>query len=303
MANDMLVHAFRIHRGDTVPPLEDLLSQITGDPIEQRNRKVGRQDVRLEQIAPPNSVGNPTPYWLLDFTKFRFDHGPSRASLTAASQGFALASDEGFGEETAVLYDPIKHQVLIQYNHHGVRATVIKLYFALYNANSPDTPQILNYDFQIFMNDDANVRLAQKQILTKLNFRIAPIAMSAAQRRAGVSLNRALDLSQELHGHTIEVTVSAGRSQNAMLDTGRVGAIIRKLQQFVADDANTATPVVQAFKVYGKDSVVEPAEEINLLAEKLEERIDGLVLGADLRYTLASRWEGLTRARRGWHNI
>ena len=41
MANDMLVHAFRVHTGANTPPLDTLLAQIQADPVPQRLRTVG----------------------------------------------------------------------------------------------------------------------------------------------------------------------------------------------------------------------------------------------------------------------
>ena len=295
---EMGVHLFQVVNLNNAPLLELLLQQIAADPIEGRLRVIGRHEVRLEDITPPRTGTNTSPYWLLDFTRLRFEHGPAKAGRQIPAQGFTLGQDEGFGEETAALYDPGTRHMVVQYNHHGVRAGLMKLYFAMY-------PQqvYLNYDLRMRLDNTAQARVANKQILTKLRFKVAPVLMNAAQRNAGVSLRRAIELNDQVGGQTIEVTISAGRGHNAMLDNQVTRGLIQRLSRLVDHGVQTGNELVTALRVYGKDSPVDPAEPIDLLASKLEQRIDGLELGNDLRYTRVSRYASLVRARNGWQNV
>jgi hypothetical protein len=126
MVGVMAVHLFEVRALHRTPPLAQLLERIHGDAIADRLRTVGHQEVRVETIAAPRSRGNNTPYWLLDFTKIRFEHGPGKASREDPIESFELDADQGFGEETAVLYDPRRQAMLIQYNHYGARSTIIE---------------------------------------------------------------------------------------------------------------------------------------------------------------------------------
>lgn len=299
MAGEMGVHLFDVRQFNNTAPLEELLDRIDGDDLATRLKKVGHQDIRLEAIAKPNSPGNQSPYWLLDFTKIRYENGPGKASRDDPIEGFDLDQDQGFGEETSALYDSARRVILIQYNHHGVRSGIMKNYFSLYGH---DGNQAGSYDFLIRMDEDADRRFAQKQVITKLHFKIAPPRMSEAQRNGNVSLQRALDVSDGLGGAAIEVTISAGRGLNANLSYRRAAALARRLMRMRPDD-DDKQPVISKLEVTGRDGGDEPLDVVDLLKQKLEQRIGNLEMGDDRRYTRASRWEGLVRARNGWNNL
>lgn len=299
MPGEMAVHLFEVRELNPTPPLADLLERIHADGIADRLRNVGQQEIRLEAIAPPLSNGNSTPYWLLDFTKIRFENGPGKASRGEPIEGFDLDPDQGFGEETAALYDPSRGVILIQYNHHGVRSGIIKNYFSLYGH---DQNEIGSYEFNIRMDEGADVRFAQKQIITRMHFKIAPPRITDAFRAGNVSLGRSLDVSDNLGAETIEIIVSAGRGMNAALSFPRATALVRQLMRMrPADDGRD--PVISKLEVAGRDSVVDALDVVDLLKPKLEQRIGDLVLGPDRRYTQQSRWEGLLRARNGWGRV
>jgi len=295
MPGEMTVHLFRVSRDQGTPSLETLLRQIERDELEARLKVVGHQEVRLESILPPHTDENDSPYWLLDFAKIRFDHGPGKASRVAAIEGFDLDEDEGFGEETAVLFDARHRFMLIQYNHYGVRSATIQNYFNIYEDNA-----LRGYGLGVLLDSAAEVKFARKQILKKIHFKIAPPRMSAAQRRAGVGLGRALDLNDDLNGSDIEVIISAGRQQNAMLNHQRVHNVVTALRRLVGQDDGRDDAIVQKLEIIGKENELAQAESINLLISKLEQKIPGLDLGDDRRYTQRSRWDALLRARASW---
>lgn len=299
MPGEMAVHLFEVRELNQTIPLADLLEMIKADDMAGRLRTVGQQEVRLEAISPPRSNGNDTPYWLLDFTKIRFEHGPGKASREEPIEGFELDSDQGFGEETAALYDPNRQVMLIQYNHHGVRSGIIKNYFSLYGH---DQNRAGSYEFNIRMDENADARFAQKQVITKMHFKIAPPRITGAFRANNVSLGHSLDVSDHLGAETIEIIVSAGRSMNAALSFARATALIRQLMR-MRPAGDGEDPAVSKLEVVGRDSEADAIDVVDLLRPKLEQRIGDLVLGDDRRYTQQSRWDGLLRARNGWGNV
>src|SRR5207248_1807943 len=135
--------------------------------------------------------------------RLRFDHGPGRASRRQAIEGFDLQNDQGFGEETAALYDAQRGYLLVQYNHFGVRPGSMQQYLSMFNQNAARA-----YEFRVKLDETSELRLAQKHILKKITFKVAAGKMTAAQRAAGVGLISAIDLSDSLHGESVEVTVS-----------------------------------------------------------------------------------------------
>jgi hypothetical protein len=251
---------------------------------------LGTQEIRLESLLPPGGVSNPTPYWFLDFTRLRFAHGPGKASKTQAIQGFALTENEGFGEETAALFDPSSGYILVQYNHFGVRASSMRDYLACFVAG-----QIRDYEFRVKFDETSEAKLAQKQILTKIHFKIAPASMTATQRSADIGLGMALDMNDSVHGQSVEVIISSGQNRNAALSSKAARGMIRSLKKLVGID-----DIVEKFEVSGRSAVGERSEAIDMLAPKIEQVIDGIVMGPDRRYTQKSRWDALLRARNGW---
>ena len=299
MAAVMAVHLFEVRALHRTPPLELLLKQIHEDSIADRLKLVGHQEVRIEKIVEPHSKGNKTPYWLLDFTKIRFEHGPGKASRGDPIEGFELEVDQGFGEETAALYDPERRVMLIQYNHYGARSTIIENYFGLYGHAQNE---IRGYDFDIRLDENADVRFAKKQTITKMHFKIAPPRMTKAQRSGNVSLGRAIDVSSGLGAESIEVVVSAGRGVDATLSLAQATALIRRLMGL--RQRKDQESVLSKLEISGRDSPLEPLDVVDLLRPKLVQHIGDLVLSPiDRRYTLRSRWDGLLRARNGWDDV
>src|SRR5712671_1150043 len=102
------------------------LDAIVRTPLEDRNRARNANFIRLETHEQRGGL------WLCDFVKIRMDHGPSKAGLTQPAKGFELKNDEGFGEETAFLWDSTNDWCVIQYNHFGVRPSAIAEYLSLF---------------------------------------------------------------------------------------------------------------------------------------------------------------------------
>lgn len=292
MANDMRVHLFKVRTMEGAEPLADLLARIHGDQLDARLRKVGYHEMRLESICAPGEAGNASPFWLLDFTKLRFEHGPGKISRGAPIEGFDLGDDEGFGEETAVLYDPASNHLLMQYNHNGPRSGTIENYLCSY-----EDAVVGKYSFLIVLDETASLRLAQKDIIKKVQFKVAAPRITDAQLNGNVPLGRVLDMANNLDGETVEIIISSGRGR---LSAG-VQNLLDTLRGMMPAAVNDADGALQTFRVTGTAADGE-SDEINMLVTKEELTIGNLVMGDDLRYTQDSRWNGLLRARRGWNN-
>lgn len=291
MPDSIKIHLYQIIVGPNTPPITTVFAEAQATQLPQRLRTLGNNEVRLETILPPGGIANPTPYWFLDLTRLRFAHGPGKASRTHPVVGFPLTANEGFGEETAALYDPTTGYMLLQYNHHGVRAPSIRDYFSFFN-----TGQSRSYEFRVKLDQAAEAKLAQKQIITKIHFKVAPAAMTQTQRAANVGLGRALELNDSLSGQSVEIIVSSGQRRNSMLSNLNAQRMISGLRNLLSVNDS----VVEKFEVSGKGSAEDRAEAIDMLSPKFEKKIDGIVMGPDRRYTQQSRWNALLRARNTW---
>lgn len=292
MPSNMKVHLYDVHN-QASPPIEVALAAISATPLVHRMRSVGLNEIRLENCLPPNTSDNVTDYWLLDFTNLRFKNGPGRANRTAPMTGFNLGPEDGFGEETAALYDPTEKVLLVQYNHHGPRASAICSYI-----NYLWLGVMTDYELTIRLNLNASLKLQKQTILRKIQTKITPPKISSDMKNSGTSLESALSLSNSIGGNSIEITISAGRSKKSKLNFEKGHEFISAIKQLMNNG-----DVVKKLEIEGRPSQGAPIETIDLIEEKIETTIDNLTLGSDLRYTQSSRWEGLLRARNGWSTI
>lgn len=298
MAGKMNVNLYKVKAEAGVRPLEEMLEYAATLDLHDRMRRVGNFDTRLEHVAAPRSDGNTSDFWLLDFVKLRYEQGPGKAGRTTPIQGFDMDDDQGFGEETAALYDPATKYLLVQYNHHGIRASGIQDYFNRLNHNPEN---IAYYSFAIKLDESSEVRLAKKQHIAKVHFKIDSSQMSAAFREADIGLSQMLSASEMQDGQMIEIAITAARGKN--LRERAVRSLINVLRGVHANDAANDTGALQQFDIEGRDEDHSRREAINMLAPKLQASFSELSLGPDRRYTLVSRWIGLQRVRHGWQDI
>lgn len=296
MSRKMSVHLFKVTKNESTQPLSDLLEKISQDDLQTRVIDIAGTKVRLEDILKPMSKGNQSRYWLLNFIKFRFENAPGKAKLDSQTEGFELAPNEGFGEETAALYDPKSNYMIIQYNHNGVRSHAIQEYFCLYGHTSES---ISGYELNIKLDPTTEERFLKKKYITKVQIKIAPFDILTQFRDADVSLTDMLKLSERSNSNHIELTLAAPKGESLKGKFARnFTGFLRKL---MSHDSEENSRILSKFNVSGKVELEDRAEAINMLAAKLKLTIDNLQIGDDLRYTLKSRWEGLSRAANGWH--
>src|SRR5690606_595219 len=93
---NLKIHLFRVNPWEGAEPLQDLLARINGDALEDRVRRCGGGDYRLEAINPPAAGGS---LWELNFVRLRSGHGPGKVSLTEPLAGFDMDEDDFFGED------------------------------------------------------------------------------------------------------------------------------------------------------------------------------------------------------------
>jgi hypothetical protein len=79
--------------------------------------------------------------------------------------------------------------------------------------------------------------------------------------------------------------------------------MINSLMDLLTGGTSKEQSALETFKVYAKEDYDDATDEINLISSKMELSIDGLQMGSDHMYTVASRWLGLQRARNGWDDV
>jgi hypothetical protein len=295
MKKSMKIHAYDVVSANTNANLENAITHYAGLSLELRTLNLGgsAQEIRLEAAQAPQSLNNPTAYWLLDFTKSRYENGPGKVSKATPITGFNLAENEGFGEETAALYDPAKKSLLIQYNHYGPRQSAISDYFSHINHTSPTI-----FAFNIKLDKTAEARLSQKNVIKKFHYKIATPSISSEMRHSNASLGQALGVSDSLNGKHIEITVSAGAGPDELNNS-----VFQKMLAGIKQLQSSDPTIVESLVVTAKNTHDERSEAINLLLPMLKLTLEGLVLGDDRRFTRESRWNALVRAHNAWKGL
>lgn len=280
------VNLFKLRTGEGSASLEGALIRINGVPIDQRTRKIGYQECRLEVIKHPTTSH---PYWLLDFCKLRYDGGPGRASPRLPIQSFDLAADEGFAEETAALYDPATDHLAIQYNHHGPRSGVMAAYLSSFDEERPN-----DFEFLLRLNPDTQARLDSKRVFTKFECKVAPAELSREFKRNNIAFVSALTSTQrQLGGDTVSVTVSLDARSGRTLDLGKWLGVVKNL-------ATREPEAVRTLIISGRDSSDSDIDHVDLISERIEHAYADIEMDAGRRYVLGSRWKALQRSFSGW---
>jgi hypothetical protein len=250
-------------------------------------RKIGNFDYRLEVTQPPSKD---YPYWRLDFCKLRFDGGPGKAKRNTPTKSFDLEDDEGFAEETAMLFEPTTGYMIAQYNHHGPRSATIEEYLSIYDSEMPN-----HYQLNIQLKHDAQARLAEKKLFSRLLLKVAPARLTEHYKHANVALTTLLNRHQEeFGGDYVSITIGLEHHSHTPL---KLKGWIKSFLQLANE-----TEAVDALQISGRPREGERTELIDLIKEKLEVTLTDIDMDAGLRYVREDRWRALARAYNAWKN-
>lgn len=283
------IHAYRLIPSEGSMPVEDVIRRIRQDSLEDRTRRFGTEDMRLEQIASVTNNATGERYYYLDFVRLRDTHGPGRASRDHAVEGFELNEDDYFGEETAVLYLPVSGYMLVQYNHYGAKPRAVAGYLGQYLDNVANA-------YEIFVKADPNAeRTFQRQnIIRRLELGIDLTQMNAQDRLAGRSLGEMARLAKAMGGRRLKITISVGMDRKSSLGARTKDSIADLL-------ANEAEALTHA-EIAGRETADSETEVVDLLQHKLT-AVQSVKLGKDRRFPFVDRRKALKRAYDEWKPI
>lgn len=279
----MKIFAYKLHNRTPALPMATRIENIVALPLEQRNKIIDGTVVRLEEAQRIDGL------WLCDFIKIRMDHGPAKGSLQQHVEGFHLAAEEGFSEETAILYDPDHEIVVAQYNHYGPRISSIEEYLSLFFHDNT-----AGYDFLPRYVDDIHRRLRRKGIFRRIELAIAPRLLNEGDMAAGFGLHEALSLSKSTGADNVSITISV-RGRKQCLNPGVRNLLHWALQKAKGADAD----VINTCKVAARDNDTSPLETLDLVAARLSKEVQ-INPGGDKRYPRAERWVALRAVRHEW---
>jgi len=287
---DMTVKVFSVSSTPENFPLEAVLATLSKVPLERRNSNLLNGDVRLEEIIAPKDGA---PYWLLDFVRLRYSHGPGRAGKQRKVVGFDMGNGDGFAEETAMLYYPKSKLLFVQYNHFGVKDGSAEIYFGRFGPKDV----IVGFELNPVLDKNVESKLAKADQFTFLTLKVAPGEIDRKWVEDDIALGRALSLYEETKAPQIEITLSVGRS-NTTLPTKVTRKAISALQRTIGNKSNA----VQKARVIGRNSEDNTSvnEVLDLIAPSLRYTVGVKQDQKTLRFTRDSRFSGLKEAYAKW---
>ncbi len=250
--------------------------------LEDRNRGKGGDSVRLEMVEQRG------PLLLCDFVKIRMRQGPAKAGLNQPATGFNLAKDEGFGEETAFLWDSSNDWCVVQYNHYGVRTNTIAEYLGEFDHSDPVQLELLPK-----LDDEIHAKLQRKTLVKKVTIAVAAKELSAADFAAGQSLGQAAKMVSRYAPEKVEITISTRKKGGLIFSIGAFESWLTQL------GAGSSDSPVESAKVTAKDTEDDKSEELDLLNGRIKQDAD-ILPGIDKRLSVKDRFDALERMHGAW---
>lgn len=280
----MKIHLYKNEPDRDSRSLLDVIKQISGMPLQQRERVVREKIIFLEDFKKMGAGG----FYAVDFTTRREDNGPGHSVSGKETEDFPLENDAGFGEQAAFVYHPEKEYLAVQYNQYGPRAASIAKYFSEFSTHAaPD-----HFDWKPVFDDNVMQKLQRSKSKTKLSYKLDMSSVSKEMSRE-IGIEHAYDLWKKYNAAIIEITVSLGR--------GERGKSIRDVFSAVSNIRSLKDSVkrLQAQVKVDDDS---NAEILNLLDHQSMKEIDNkkLTKTKGLRYTFGSRAKIIREVLREW---
>jgi hypothetical protein len=265
--------------------LKARIDYVMSQDLIQRNRVRTGGLIRLEQVEKRGDL------WLCDFLKIRTDHGPSKAGENVPAQGFELGPKDGFGEETALLWNTANDWCVLQYNHHGSRSNSVAEYLAHYIHAEP-----VELHFLPKIDDDIQAKILHKTHVNKISFSIAPREVSDADYAYGAGLGEATKMLKNCDADHIEITLSAHRKN-------RLGLTLSDFVKWIEHIRHGAdnSPIGSAHAT-AREYEDEAPEVLDLLHNRITAEVE-ILPGVDKRYSMKERFDAIHRAHDGWSHL
>jgi hypothetical protein len=197
-----------------------------------------------------------------EMLRIRMQQIPSKAKVSGEVNPIDLASNEGVGEPTMFLFDPITRTIVIQKSQAGVAPTAIRHYF---EAKTKVVPMSFNPRLQ----KETMQKLGRMRQVKALEVTVASVTDTSFLQGRVSSVGQALSAINGLGAPTISLKISAGRGKRADL-----GAAAKE-EAHAMLDLNTHLPgAVQKLVITGDIEGLDKPDPLDLLEDKMIERIE-----------------------------
>lgn len=243
----MKIHAYKVVADrDDSRPLEQRLAERDGQPLAERLYSQSGLKLRLENHQRRNGLVE------LNFVSFRLTTAPVRLAEDRPLAEIDIGDDESFGEETACLYDPASHIMLVQYNHYGPRSSAIRDYLAYREAGVHH-----RYTFAAKLSPASEQRIRNLGVVSRVDVAIAIPNLPEDARH--LSVDSAINLARANGAQRLELAL-----------VSRQGLVIRSTMDWLLGVyRHFSQGEIQKLTVRGSEGDDSPRETIDLLADRL----------------------------------
>lgn len=286
--SDLKAHLFGVTSSQGANKLSNVLNLINANTLKNRVVPINGRRYRLERLEKGSIINtNANHLYLFNVMHFREGHGPGQAGLNQALTGLSYSAGEP-GEDTAVLYDPIRSCMIIQYNHNGPRNTAIQNYLSEFCNNGV-------YSLNVKIDTSFAQKFQGQQHVTRVEATIDVAQVSRKDFNGNVPMLKAFEAAENLNGAKINISISVDGRQKGNYLNNSVISCLNHLMNLSRNKADALT------KLESKGPVgLGDVEVLDLLGGKITGELAVPVSTTDYRMAIEDRWEVLYRMYLGW---
>lgn len=287
--SDLKAHLFGVIPTQGSEKLSSVLNKINANSLNNRIFSINARRYRMERLEKGSIIHpNAKNLYLFNIMHFRDGHGPGQAGINQALTGLSYSGGEP-GEDTAVLYDPVKSCMIIQYNHNGPRNTAIQSYLSEFCNNGV-------YSLNVKIDSSFASKFQSQQHVTRVEATIDVSQVSRKDFIGNVPMLKAFEAAENLNGAKLNISISVDGRQKGNYLNSTVIPCIKHLMSLSSSKSDAFT------KLESKGPVgLGNVEVLDLLGGKITGELKVPVSTTDYRMAVEDRWEVLYRMYLGWN--
>lgn len=276
----MKVYAYKVSLRDEWTHSLESAFRVAGEaPLENRLRQLSSSRIRLEDVLFSNNLV------FANFVLFRSGSGPAIVSDSSHLAEIDIQDDQYFGEDTACLYDPDTRYILIQYNHHGPKASAIQEYLS-----HQEEDRVHSYSFAPKLSESSERAIQNLALVSRVEVSFAAPYLTNLSNPRDLSFGQAVNLAEAHGANTMSLVIG-----------NRKGLALAAVKELIVGlyTAASCGEGVRRLTINAQVDDTSPRETIDLIADRLCHQAE-VPLGAGRRYSTRDRWSTMAAALRLW---
>jgi len=264
--------------------LIDYLKACNKCTISNREQSAGDNFIYLEDMKKGKNG-----WYQLDFTLRRMTYGPGLSKEGESTTDFALEANDGFGEQTAVVYAPRKELVAVQYNHYGPRTKVIAQYLAKFLPQKAKAGS--TFHWVPILNKDTEAKLARSAIQKRLEMTVHVVGLTDIGYKKNIALDSLLRMREHTNANLVSLTLSMGQGRR---DSSL--SVLPLVKRILSAEESVKKLKVKTISSDHREEVLD------LIGGRIMAEVENKNLSRTpgLRYTFSSRTRAIEKEMRRW---